>query len=301
MAGKYWITGNWGDAKQVELVIRISKRAVQVDPEYGRAWGLLALAQSILFYTFSGGGDDGLAAADRALALDPNVAEAHCVRARALHEKGELEAALEELAQALKIGPDSWEVQREAARIYYFQRRMEDAVRHYEKAVSLAENDYHSWGMLASAHQALGHLEAWHRAAKMMVKQSERVIAQDPSNGQALGIGACGLAILGDRDRFEEWVQRAMLVDPDNFIMRHNLACAYAVSFGDIERAIDLIEPVFDEIPANMARNIFTDPDLDGLRGNPRFEKILDKARGRMVAEGVAPPIPTAAATPLRS
>ncbi|HET7817007.1 MAG TPA: tetratricopeptide repeat protein, partial [Sphingomicrobium sp.] len=294
MARNYWVTGNWGDVRQLELVIRVCQRALEIDPNYGRAWGLLAIVQSILFYTFSVGKDDGLAAAERALSLDSNIAEAYCVRARSSHEMGELDKADEALTQALKLGPDSWEVNREAARIYYFQRRLNEAVRHYEKAVELDENDYHSWGMLASAYEALGNRDGLLHAAKMVVTRSERVIAQDPTNAAALGTGASGLAILGERDRFDEWVERALLLSPDNQIMRYNFACAIAVYFKDKDRSLDLLEPVFEWQPSNMLRNIVTDPDLDGLRGEPRFEKMLETARRRMLADGIAPPIPTA-------
>ena len=292
MARNFWITGNWGDVRQLELVIRVCQRAVELDPDYGRAWGLLAIAQSILFYTFSVGNDDGLTAAERALSLNSNIAEAYCVRARSSHEMGELDKADEALTKALKLGPDSWEVNREAARIYYFQRRLNDAVRHYEKAVELDENDYHSWGMLASAYEAMGNREGLLHAAKMVVTRSERVIAQDPTNSAALGIGASGLAILGERDRFDEWVERALLLSPDNQIMRYNFACAIAVYWKDKNRALDLLEPVFKWQPSNMLRNIVTDPDLDGLRCEPRFQKMLETAKGRMLADGVAPPIP---------
>src|SRR3954447_25213845 len=48
MARKYWITGNWGNTAQLELVIRICKRAVELDPDYALAWGLMALVQCIL-------------------------------------------------------------------------------------------------------------------------------------------------------------------------------------------------------------------------------------------------------------
>jgi adenylate cyclase len=294
LARKYWITGHWGDVRQLELVIRVCQRALELDPSYGRAWGLLAIVQCILFYTFSVGSDDGLAAAERALSLDSNIAEAYCVRARSFHEQGELERADEALTQALKLEPDSWEVNREAARIYYFQRRLDAAVRHYEKAVEIDENDYHSWGMLASAYEALGNRDRLLHAARMVVTRSERVIAQDPTNASALGTGAAGLAILGELDRFDEWVDRALLLSPDNQIMRYNFACAIAVYFKDKERALDLLEPVFEWQPSNMLRNIVTDPDLDRLRGEPRFQKILDIAQRRMLADGVAPPIPVA-------
>jgi adenylate cyclase len=86
MARNYWITGNWGNTDQIRLVIRICRRAIDLDPDYARAWGLLALMQCILHFTFSEGDEDGIAAADRALSLDPNIAEAYCVRARHLYE-----------------------------------------------------------------------------------------------------------------------------------------------------------------------------------------------------------------------
>src|SRR5690349_1021810 len=38
MARRYWITGNWGDERQLELVIRICRSALAVDSSYARAW-----------------------------------------------------------------------------------------------------------------------------------------------------------------------------------------------------------------------------------------------------------------------
>src|SRR6185436_5237509 len=110
-----------GDRRREERVLRICKRAIEIDHDYARAWALMAIAQSNLRYGFSVGEDreeNGLDAAHRALALDPSIAEAHCPIARELAQQGRFEEADAAIALALSLDPDSWEVNKEAARIY---------------------------------------------------------------------------------------------------------------------------------------------------------------------------------------
>jgi adenylate cyclase len=299
MARNYWVTGNYGDIRREERVIRICKRAVELDPDYGKAWALIAIAQANLCHSFGRQDGDGLAEAERALSLDSTNAEAHCVIARHLYESGRTEDADKEIEVALGLDPDSWEVNREAARIFYRQRRLEEAARHFHKAVSIIETDFHAWGMLASAYQALGNQKGVEEAAQNMVSQSERVLSEDPGNAAALGIGAGGLAILGRADRAMEWIERALLIDPDNANMRYNFACVVAVYMDDPERALDLLESVLQDLTISLYNNVLVDPDLDGLRSLPRFQEMVAATAKRLGAD--APPIPPAAGEPLRS
>ncbi|NUT01312.1 MAG: TIR domain-containing protein [Sphingomonas sp.] len=292
MARNYWVTGNYGDIRREERVVRICRRAIEIDPEYGRAWALLAIAQANLRYSFGKPEEGGVAEAERALSLDPGIAEAHCVLARNLFENGSMEEADKEIEVALDLDPESWEVNREAARILYRQRRMTEAARYFQRAVDIIETDYHAWGMLASAYQALGDEAGVNRAAENMVSQSERVLAQDPSNAAALGIGAGGLAILGQTERAKEWIERALLIDPENWNMRYNFACVTAVYLNDPNGALDLLEPVLKHVTISLYRNALADTDLDGLRSIPRFQAIMAAAAQRLGAE---PPVATPA------
>jgi adenylate cyclase len=289
MARKYWITGNWGNTEQLELVIRICRRAVELDPDYARAWGLMALVQCILFFTFSEGNDDGVTAADRALSLDPNIAEAYCVRARHAYEQGRFDDADEGLQRALELDAGSWEVNREAARIFYFERRFAEAEKHYAKAVELDDSDYHSWNMLCSVYPALGDEESAARAAQMAIAAAERALVNDPTNGSALSTVVTGLSILKQRERVNEWIDRALLVSPENIFMRYNFACSLALQFGDREAALELLEPIFPRLSASACKAVAADPDLDTLRDNPRFKRLLEEARERTAAEQATP------------
>jgi adenylate cyclase len=297
MARNYWVTGNYGDIRREQRVIRICRRAIEIDPEYGRAWALLAIAQANLRYSFGKQDEDGMAEAERALALDPGIAEAHCVIARNLFECGRIAESDKEIELALRLDPESWEVNREAARILYRQGRMAEGARYFQKAVDIFETDYHAWGMLASAYQALGDHAGVKRAAENMVSQSERVLAEDPSNAAALGIGAGGLAILGQVERAKEWIERALLIDPENRNMQYNFACVTAVYLNDPEGAMDLLDPVLKEVTISLYRNALIDPDLDGLRSIPRFQAIMAAAAKRLGAEPSTPPVTPTPAT----
>src|SRR5206468_9615680 len=73
LARQYWVTGNHGDARREERVMRICSRAVEIDHQYAEAWALLAIAQSSLCYGFSRAVDDGFAAANAALSINPAI------------------------------------------------------------------------------------------------------------------------------------------------------------------------------------------------------------------------------------
>jgi adenylate cyclase len=297
LARQYWVTGNIGDQRREERVMRICGRAVEIDPYYAGAWALLAMAQSNLRYAFRCQLDDGFAAAHSALTIDAGIAEAHLPMLRRFEERQLYAEADAEMETALTLDPDSWEVNKEAARVFMRQRRFEDAALHLEKAVSLMESDVHAWARLVTLHHALGNRAAAKVAAEATIAQAEQVLAQDPSNGAVMSFGAGAHAALGNRERALEWMDRAMLVDPDNLSMRYNFACALAAFVGDKEAALRHLERSLATAGAFHVNLVEADPDLDSLRGDPKFETIMTRARKRLGIEKPAAPPPEASPT----
>ena len=289
MARQYWITGNHGDRRREERVIRICRRATEIDPAYAQAWALMAIAQSNLRYGFEDGTgeDDGVEAAAEALKLDPTIAEAYCPLARRFAERDQFDAADQEIGRAMQLNPESWEVNKEAARILFRQRRIEEAAKHFEKAAEVMETDFHAWGMLFSCYQALGDTEGTLTAARMVLAQVEKVVAEDPDNGAALSFGAASLTVLGQPERAKEWIERAMLINPENLNMRYNFACNLAIHAKEKEAALDMLEPVFASGGRAVVKLAEADPDMDSLRDHPRFIKMISEAKSRI---GIADP-----------
>jgi adenylate cyclase len=282
LARQYWMTGNHGDVRREERVMRICSRAVELDPQYADAWALLSIAQSSLKYNFDQPVDDGFAAANAALSIDPTIPQARVAHARRHQQRGNQEKAAAEMEEAIRLGPDSWEVNRAAGRYFLDRRDPDSAVRHYERAVRLVDDDFHSWAMVAMCHKALGNDAKVAEAAKKMVSEAQRAVGQDPSNGAALGILAGGYAILGERDRAREWIERALLIDPDNVNMKYNFACVLAGYVGDKVQALELLRRALSGNSVFHARVAETDSDLQSLHDDPEFRQIIADAKQRL-------------------
>jgi adenylate cyclase len=281
MARQQWISGNDGDIRRDEVVVRISRQATEIDPNYAKAWALIALAQAEMRFRHSRQ-EDALASAERALELDPNLPEAHAVKARYLaDEEGDYEEANRQIQTALRLDPDSWEVNKEAARLLNRRGKMREAIPYFEKAASLMESDYHSTGMLQTCYGALDDTDGVQRAAQMTLDRTQKVLAQDPCIGSALGFGAVSLAALGDSERAKEWIKRALLMDPDNLTMRWNLVCGLTRYLGDNDAALELLSSFVDRLPVPLVAYLRLDTDLDRMRDDPRFEDLVIRAEAR--------------------
>uniref|UniRef100_UPI0039831AE5 TIR domain-containing protein n=1 Tax=Phenylobacterium sp. TaxID=1871053 RepID=UPI0039831AE5 len=138
LARRHWIDGNNIDERRAVVVIRVCRQAIAVDPEYAQAWALMALAQTDLRF-WHGKPEDGREAAERALSIDSSVAEAHCVKARYLQHDGLIDEANRQLETALRLDPESWEVNKEGAFLIFRQGRIADAIPYFEKAAALVE------------------------------------------------------------------------------------------------------------------------------------------------------------------
>ena len=113
---------------------------------------------------------------------------------------------------------------------------------------------------------------------------SNIVRAQPPASSghYRLGILAGGHAILGEGERAREWIERAILIDPDNLTMRYNFACVLAAHLQDAEGAIGLLERTFATASEYHVRIAMCDPDLDLIRDHPRFQEIAQHAKRRV-------------------
>ena len=288
MARAYYLTGNIGDPRRDEAIERLTLRAVAMDPGYAQAWVLMAYAQYALQRNHRRSNDAGKAALDRALALDPDLAEARALKAQTLVNAGEHEEAAAEIAVALRLDPESFEANNCAGLIHYRQGRLADAAACFEKADALIETGFMTTFMLMSCYTALGDGENTRRIARIALERGEKALAQDRSNGQAMLAGAQALASLGETDRAKDWMRRALLIDPDNLLMRYNFACTLTITLGEPEAALDMLEPILERDPASNLEEARTDPDFVSLREHPRFRAMIAAAEARLAADGAA-------------
>ena len=289
MARSYFLTGNQGDPRREETIERLCRRAVDLDPGYAQAWALMAVGQYNLLRRHGRRvGDGGQPALDRALALNPDLAEARALRAWMLSHAGQRDEATAEIAVALRLDPESWEVNIHAGYISYMQGELEAAVRYFEKAAALIETDLQAPAMLMSCYTALGDGGNTRRAAHSAIARAEKAIALDRNSGAAMGVGVMALAALGEAERAKDWMNRALLIDPDNMRMRYNFACGLAAWLNDTDRALYMLGPVLERDTGGLVRLASADPNLAGLRDDPRFQAMIAAAEARLAAANPA-------------
>jgi adenylate cyclase len=263
----------------VLLARRMFAKAAELDPNYARAYAGIAICDSIL-RSWHQQDDVSLggifAMSDKALALDPDLAEAHASLGLALQLSGRRDEAATEFEHALSLDPDLYEVSYFYARFHFEQGNFKRAAELFERATEIRSDDYRSPVLLAAVYHSLGLDADGKRSVRVGLERAERELNLHPENSGPAQLGALALAHLGERDRAREWADRALAIDPDDLLAQYNIACAYA-QLGDIEEAVDLLEMVMPRrnTPEQMLwyKN---DSDLDPVRSHPRYQRLLE-------------------------
>lgn len=277
MARQYNATGN---ERHQEIVRRLCLRALDLDRHYGRAWAMLSNCLIEMFRR-SASDDDGWQAAEQALNLDPNLAEAHAAKGAVLCIRGLFAEGLVACKRALELDPDSYEANKHAGRCCNAMRMFGDAVRHFERAAAVMPADFYALGMALQAYEGLGDKRGAQDAARRTLERVEKTVAQEPDHGRAIGFGVVALVALREVVRAKEWAARAMLLDPSNTNMQYNVACAMT-KLGETELALDILEGLIPIMTSGLMIWIEKDSDFDMIRGHPRFKLIVSRANAHL-------------------
>jgi adenylate cyclase len=235
-----------------EAIVEI-KEAIRLEPENGQAHQGLARA----YWVGKGDFASAIPEFERAIELNPEAGYGYLQLGLLLAWEGRYEEAERVCKRAVELqdqyisGNDGLQVIGANARlgyVYYLQGRNEDAIREYERGLAFAGSSDHALKERAALELNIKLGAAYHRLGKSA--ESGRYFERALKT-------------------FDTRVARGA----DDPFTRYYIACAYALK-GDTEKALDSIERVAKVLPALTAARVRRDPDLDSLRGEPRFEAI---------------------------
>lgn len=255
-------------------------RAVELDPRFARAYAGMANCDSRLYSKHGAtiSADEILATTDKALAIEPNLAEAYAARGYALTIGSRPDQAASAFQQALALDPNSYDANQLYAEFCVEKGDFEPAARHYLRAIEIQPGDYQAPIFLISVLRSLGRPEEAAKYARLGLKRAEDALRLHPEESRPAQLGAIALAVLGEPDRAREWLARALAIDPDDNLARYNAACTYSL-LGEIDRAIDLLEICWQQMGSDTKQWFKNDSDLDPIRNHPRYQKLLELAQ----------------------
>jgi len=261
----------------LQLARRMFARAVELDPLYARAYAGMADCDSYLTSWFGVAIliTEILATTGKALAIEPNLPEAHAARGLALVTAGRRAEAVSAFEQALALDPNCHEANYYYARFCYTEGDFNKAAKHYIRALEIRPDDYKSPLLLQGVYQSLGRHDEEQRYAQLGIKRAEEALKRNPENSDPAALGASVLAALGQRERAKQWLARALAVEGDTSSAWYNVACTYSL-LGDFDRAIDLLEIWLPQVGPDQKLWFKNDADFDPIRSHPRYRKLLE-------------------------
>ncbi|MCA1406067.1 tetratricopeptide repeat protein [Ensifer sp. IC3342] len=262
------------------LARRMFLKAVELDPNYARAYAGIAECECAIrdWHEKEFPLDSIFDMSAKALALDPNLAEAHASRGLALTHDGQTEEAGREFRQALALEPSLYEANLYYGRFLFAQGRFQEAIGFFERAAEIRPDDYFSPIHLMGCYFSLGMEPERQRWARIGIERAKSALERHPENASPAHRGALALAHMGETERAKEWVARALAIDPDDVVAQYNAACVYSL-LGEGERALDLLETVVPQSSSYHLHWFKQDSDLDPIRDHPRFQALLDEIK----------------------
>ncbi len=261
------------------------EQALTLDPNYALAWAGKANA-------LKGDYQESMEAANKALALDPNLSEGHsalcwnkfvyeydfaeaereCRRAVELNpnstgahnnyssylvSRGRFDEAIAEVKTAIDLDPRSYFNQRVYANVLYFARRYEEAVAQYKRLIELNEEASPTYQWLIRTLEAQGNeSEAfeWFLKSLTLEKEDDETIQRCKTAYQKSG----WRGVLLERARDDGGFRSAGL---------------YA-RLGNKDKAFECLERSYQKHEWLVAF-LQVEPELDPLRDDPRFDDLV--------------------------
>jgi TolB-like protein/tRNA A-37 threonylcarbamoyl transferase component Bud32/Flp pilus assembly protein TadD len=261
--------------KSLQYAREMFQQAIAIDPSFALAWAGVAdaISQLKMFYP-QADADIGLAdaASAKALVLDAELPEAHAARGFALWLMKRVDEAAGEFETAMRLDSRQFESRYFYARLTYQRGDAEKAAELFEDAAR-AREDYQARFFAAQSYATLGRkaeAEAAYRRALHVVRQH---LALNPDDPRAATMCAVSLCRLGDQAEGLRWAERARVIDPEDPGVLYNVACLYALE-GKADDAIGCLAQAF-EAGFGAREWIAQDPDLEALRGDPRFQALV--------------------------
>jgi len=251
-------------AEGFALAKQYARKALELDETVAETHASLAWSLFIYDWDWEGAGREFR----RALELDPRYATAHQWYAFWLTARGRLDEALVEAHTALELDPASVSIRRSVGWIYYYARRYDQARYHMARAVAMnptAAETYRVLGLL------LAQQDQWAEAERVL---REGMTLPGAATYTAAALGYV-LARAGKRAEAEALLAELEAQRRSDYVSPVAFATLY-LGLDDHERALDWTERALEERRGWLAY-LRVNPLLDPLRGEPRFEAMIEK------------------------
>jgi TolB-like protein/Tfp pilus assembly protein PilF len=242
-----------------------AQKALEIDPSLADAHGALATT----FAAYDWNWVEAEREFKRAIELNPNVADIHYRYGLIyLIPAGRMDEAIREIKRALELEPLSIAMNANLAGAYMYARQNDLALEQARKTFDLGPNHITARVWLANIYESLGmYNEA--------IALSEESLKNHQSDQYFLLYAGYAYAKTGRREKAEEAIKKLRDIEKTEPVDPYSFAVVY-VGLGDKDKAFVELEKSFNE-RGYYVPLLSVDPLMDPLRDDPRFADLIKR------------------------
>src|SRR5262252_1440166 len=276
IADAHIILFNFGVRPAAETILQAREsvyRALQLDPDLSRVHMSLALIQFLIDHNWT----EAEKSLERAIALNPNNADAYHRYAYFLMQLGRFDESLQKAEKALELNPLSNIVQNNIAMTYLCARRYPEAIKRLEKTA--AENPHFSLPrrLLSLAYEAIGDMDKAFEADlnALEIEGGKELAAKLREQREAVGISAANQFWLNEAIRVKETGRISSTGEAQGSNVPAFFVASRAAIVKDREQTLRWLERSLQE----------GDPTLGGVRFFARYDFVRDDPRFQAIVQ----------------
>ena len=267
---------NYTRRENLEFAMQMFEKAITLDPNFALAHAGLGNICGLIYEIHDHKArwiEKGLEACDRALAIDPNLAEALSARARIFYAEKKYDEAIRYAKLAIGRKADCEGAYTVLARTYFSSDRLEEGAALLDAALTASGDDYNVYVPLVNI---LGKLDRGEqlkalegRYRKVLEQQLETV----PEDVRARILLAVSYAQVARRTEAVRELEKAVTMRFNDPNVLYNAACTYGI-MSMKQESLDMLKRAKAAGYANLDW-VKRDPDLNCLHGDPEFEQLF--------------------------
>ena len=239
-----------------------ARRALELDPNLAEAYPAIALVKIYSQWDWDGAESDF----KRAIQLKPSYATAHHWYSILLRDRGRFGESIAEARRAVELDPLSLIVNANLGDVYFFARRYDEAIRQHRAGRDLDPGFAPTHLYLGTAFAQKGLIDS-----ALTECRTARALAGDG----ALGLGGLGYVLgrAGRNAEAGEVLRELMRREESGAALSFDIGLVH-VGLGNRAKAIEWLGRAVKDQPSGI-KDLGVDPRLDPLRNEAGFQELL--------------------------
>jgi adenylate cyclase len=253
------------------------ERAISIEPNFALAHASLSYLCALMHVWYEHDGrwsDRSIVSLERALSLEPQLAEALVAQAMLLWGQSKYDDSIQITKTVVAMKPSCDGAYWVLGAGLFSSDRWSEAADLAETAIEMAGDDYNVYIPYKNCAEKAGRKEEYQRIGKQFIRSLQQQLEWVPEDARAHVLLGGQYAAAGDEKNAIREVEEALVLRPNDNNILYNSACTYG-RLNMPKESLEILKRSVN-IGYGMMDWMQRDPDLACLHDDPEFQKLFE-------------------------